>query len=73
MATVQIFNLENTVCVEVLKALNTEEPVLTLSTSSEPSWMDSIILYLKTGTLPTDAVVARSIKCAAPHYTLVDG
>ena len=62
IVTLQIFDLDNMVHVEILEAPNTEEPVPTLCTSSEPTWMDPIILYLKTGTLPTDALVARKIK-----------
>ena len=59
--------------IEILEAPSTEESVLTLCAGSEPSWMDPIILYLKTGTLPTDALVTRKIKRSAPHCTLVDG
>ena len=59
--------------IEILKAPSTEEPVSILCTSLEPSWMDPIILYLNTGTLPTDASIARKIKRLAPHYTLITG
>ena len=62
IATSQIFDLDNMVHIEILEAPSIEEPVPTLCTKSEPNWMDPIILYLKTDTLPTDALAVRKIK-----------
>ena len=73
LATSPTTDLDNTVHVEILEAPSTEESILILCTISEPSWMDPIITYLKSGTLPTDTSIARKIRRVAPHYTLVDG
>ena len=58
--------------IEILEAPNIEEPLPTLCTTSEPSWMDPIIQYLNAGVLLIDVSTARQIKCMAPHYMLVD-
>ena len=58
--------------IEILEASSTVEPLFTLCANSEPSWMDPIVRYLKTGVLPTDTSAAHKIRRMAPHYTLVD-
>ena len=57
--------------IEILEAPSIEEPLFILCADSEPSWMDPIIRYLRTGALSTDASIAHKIKHMAPHYTLV--
>ena len=59
--------------IEILEALSIEDPMAILCTISEPSWMDHIIAYLKSGTLPTDNSTARKLKHLTSHYTLIDG
>ena len=73
LATSQTTDLDNMMHIEILEAPNTEESTLILCTTSEPSWMDPIITYLKSKTLPTDTSVAHKIKHLTPHYTLADG
>ena len=72
LTTSQTVDLDNTVYIEILEAPSTEEATLILCTTSEPSWMDPIIIYLKSETLPTDSSAARKIKCLTLHYTLMN-
>ena len=66
--TVDLDALEH---IEILEASSIEEPLLTLCATSEPSWMDPIVQYLKMDALPTDTSAVCQIKRTAPHYTLV--
>ena len=73
IATSQIFDLDNMVHIEVLEAPSTNEPATILCTSSELSWMDPNIDYLKLETLPTGSSAVRKVKCLTSHYPLIDG
>ena len=40
--------------------------------STEESWMDPILLYIRDGILPEDKRQARKLKCRAARYMLLD-
>ena len=38
-----------------------------------PSWMDSIMMYLTTGTLPTEKNESRRVRFRAARYHIING
>ena len=58
---------------EVLKHPSTEESWLVMEIDHEPSWVDSLIIYLRDGVLPQDAKEARKLRNQASWYILYEG
>ena len=69
LATTLESDIQRTVCIETLDQpsfLNQEAAVCSIS--SQPSWMDPILSYLKDNKLPKDKKGANMIKQKAPKY-----
>uniref|UniRef100_A0A2N9GAT2 RNA-directed DNA polymerase n=1 Tax=Fagus sylvatica TaxID=28930 RepID=A0A2N9GAT2_FAGSY len=62
-------DIQRTVCIETLDQPSFQnQEVSVCSISSQPSWMDPILSYLKDNKLPEDKKEARMIKHKAPRY-----
>ena len=65
--------LPKSVPLEVRTSPSIGEEVEVMRVSTEESWMDPILAYIRDGVLPEDKRQARKLKCRAARYTLLDG
>ena len=65
-------DLDNNVHLEILEACSIEETDDVLCASSEVSWMDLILNYVKSEVLSTVHLTTRKVKCQVPHYVLIN-
>ena len=72
LAISQITDLGGEVHLKILEnhSINRNEEVL--CATSESSWMDLIIKYLKLKKLPDDPTTAQKVKRQAPYYILIE-
>uniref|UniRef100_A0A2N9GLJ3 Uncharacterized protein n=1 Tax=Fagus sylvatica TaxID=28930 RepID=A0A2N9GLJ3_FAGSY len=69
LATALESDIQRTVCIETLDQPSfQDQEVSVYSVSSQPSWMDPILSYLKDNKLPEDKKEAKMIKRKAPRY-----
>ena len=69
LATALESDIQRTVCIETLAQPSFQSPKESIcSISSQPSWMDPILSYLKDNKLPEDKKHANMIKRKAPKY-----
>ena len=73
MAVIADPKLPKSVPLEVRTSPSIEEEVKVMRVSTEESWMDSILSYIRDGILPEDRKQARKLKCRVARYTLLDG
>ena len=62
--------LPRIVSIELLhfSSLTPPSNVVVLSICLSPSWMDPIVAYLQSGTLPKDKKESNQIRCKSPWY-----
>ena len=65
--------LPKSVPLEVRTSPSIGEEVEVMRVSTEESWMDPILVYIRDSILPEDKRQARKLKCRAVRYTLLDG
>ena len=65
--------LPKSVPLEVRISPSIGEEIKVMRASTEESWMDPILAYIRDGILPEDKRQARKLKCRAARYTLLDG
>jgi ribonuclease HI len=69
LATTLESDIQRTVCIETLDQPSfQDQEVSVCSISSQPSWMDPILSYLKDNKLPEDKKEAKVIKQKAPRF-----
>ena len=69
LATALETNMQRTVCIETLDHSSFQnQEIFVCSISSQPSWMDPILSYLKDNKFPKDKKEAKMIKRKAPRY-----
>uniref|UniRef100_A0A2N9EUX0 Uncharacterized protein n=1 Tax=Fagus sylvatica TaxID=28930 RepID=A0A2N9EUX0_FAGSY len=69
LATALESDIQRTVCIETLDQPSfQDQEVSVCSISSQPSWMDPILSYLKDNKLPEDRKEAKMIKLKAPRF-----
>ena len=73
MAAIADPKLPKSVSLEVRTSPSIGEEVEVMRVSTEESWMDPILSYIRDGVLPKDMKQARKLKCWAARYTLLDG
>ena len=73
MAVIADPNLPRSVPLEVRTSSNIRGEVEVMRVSTEESWMDSILSYIRDDILLEDKKQARKLKCRAARYTLLNG
>ena len=73
MAAIADPKLPKSVPLEVRTSPSIGVEVEVMRVSTERSWMDPILSYIRDGILPKDRKQARKLKCRAARYTLLDG
>ena len=73
MAVIADPKLPKSVPLEVRTSPSIGEEVEVMRVSTEESWMDPTLSYIRDGILPEDKRQARKLKCRAARYTLLDG
>ncbi len=69
LATALESDLQRTVCIETLDQPSFQDQEASVSSiSTQPSWMDPILSYLKDNKLPEDKKEAKMIKQKAPRF-----
>ena len=69
LATALESDIQRTICIETLDRPSFQsQEVSVCSISNQPSWMDSILKYIKNNKLPEDKKEANMIKRKAPKY-----
>ena len=72
LATSQMMDLSGDVHLKTLENRSIDENEDVLYATSELSWMDPILHYLKTKALPDDRFIARKVSRQASLYVLFD-
>ncbi|XP_024036827.1 uncharacterized protein LOC112096866 [Citrus clementina] len=65
--------LPKSVLLEVRTSPSIGEEAEVMRVSTEKSWMDPILSYIREDILPEDRKQVRKLKCRAARYTLLDG
>ena len=73
MAAIADPKLPKSVPLEVRTLPSIGDKVEVMRVSTERSWMDPILSYIRDSILPDDRKQARKLKCRAARYTLLDG
>ena len=69
LATALESDMQRTVCIKILDQPSfQDQEVSVLSITSQPSWMDLILSYLKDNKLPEERKEAKIIKQKAPRF-----
>ena len=72
LASMRDVDLLDVVSVEFLAEPNIHQQQGIMELTQEPSWMDLIVVYLKTSEQPEDKTEARILQLKVAHYMLYD-
>ena len=73
MATIADRKLPKSIPLEVKTSPSIREEVEVIRMSTERSWIDQILSYIRDSILSEDRKQTRKLKCRATRYTLLDG